>query len=122
MDAPMFLHAAPEPPHVDASGEGGRQRRSEAEIEAIAFVAEGLRALEGAPEELVDQQIVTLARALGALELGDFAAARAIAAEALVPQAAAARERALALVRSLAIGQLEAKFLRLAGGRDPIRR
>jgi hypothetical protein len=102
-------------------GESSRRPKSSVEVEAVAIISECLRALERAPAEPSDLQIVTLAQAINALELGDFDGARSIATAALVPPEPdpAIRERAQTLVRSLALTHLGRRFLSLMGSRRP---
>jgi hypothetical protein len=100
--------------------------RPQPEIEAISLIADCLFDLERRAR-VTDAQIALLAKAIDALELGAYEAAAPLTGEArqlrrepTEPDAHA--DRAHALVQSLALNHLRAKFLRLAGFIDPTRR
>jgi hypothetical protein len=108
---------------VDPSQHRRWRQKSAAEIEAVSRVADCLFDLERR-DVLTDAQIVLLAQAIDALELGAFEAAppltdQARAAEAAPGAVAGPRDRARALVQGLALKHLRGKFLRLAGATDP---
>lgn len=98
--------------------------RSQPEIEAVSLIADCLLDLERR-ERVTDAQILLLAKAIDALELGAYEAAAPLTGEARLPQRAEALarvDRAHALVQTMALDHLRAKFLRLAGFLDPTRR
>jgi hypothetical protein len=101
---------------VTGPAERRRHAKSPAEIEAIASVSQSLLALERAAG-LADAQLVALAQAIDAMELGAFDAARALAAQSLLRQdAEVAVARAHIVVQELALAHLSHKFMRLAAG------
>lgn len=111
---------------VDRSKDRRWRQKSAAEIEAVSRVADCLFELERR-EVLADEQILLLAQAIDALELGAFEAAAPLTdqARAAGPQPvdlAGPRDRARALVQGLALKHLRGKFLRLAGAVDPTSR
>lgn len=93
-----------------------RRAKSPEEIEAIAIVSQSLLALERAAGR-ADVQIVALAEAIDAVELGAFDAARGLAARSLLRHdAEVAVARAHIVVQELALAHLSHKFTRLAAG------
>ncbi len=111
---------------MDRSKDRRWRQKSAAEIEAVSRVADCLFELERR-EVLADEQLLLLAQAIDALELGAFEAAvpltdRARAAGPAPGDVAAQGGRARALVQGLALKHLRGKLLRLAGSIDPTRR
>ena len=96
--------------------ENRRRAKSAEEIEAIASVSQSLLTLERAAG-VADAQIVALAKAIDAMELGAFETARSLAAQSLLRQdAEVAVAQAHLLVQGLALDLLSRKFMRLAAG------
>ena len=109
---------------MDRSPHRRKAPRSPREIEAVSLIADCLFDLERR-EHVTDAQIVLLAKAIDALELGAYEAAAPLTGEARLPpraDAIARIDRGHALVQSLALNHLRSKFMRLAGFLDPTRR
>ena len=108
---------------MDHSQDRRWRQKTAAEIEAHSSVADCLFDFERR-DMLTDEQILLLAQAIDALELGAFEAAppltdQARAAGPAPGAAAGTRDRARALVQELALKHLRGKFLRFAGAADP---
>jgi len=104
---------------VALSDELPRRPKSATEIEAVATLAQTLMALERGERDLTDAQIVAIARAIDALELGAFETALTLVEELPAP-GEAGDPRAHDVARTIALRKLRQHFLRLVAGSGPV--